>query len=170
MLLNLSKSIVLEATTQFTLGTFFMRDIISLENGHSANFPQFGSQKIQGCSLLFNLCTSSMDIKLIYLLPSGFKDTLRWRFSRRISQAELENFLFSFIYQSQIQNTQGRTMFCNCWIILNIKALMACTFVSCFRLCRQIVKQWLFGKSHATQATSARFQIKYCKVWTLYTA
>jgi serine/threonine protein kinase len=49
MLSNLSKSIVLEATTQFTSRTLSTTGIGLLENGHLASFPQFGLPKIQGC-------------------------------------------------------------------------------------------------------------------------
>ena len=75
MLLNLSKSIVLAGTTRFTLGTRFTRDITSSENGHSANFPPFGSRKIQGPTIPFELCSISMAFKLTSLHPLGIKDT-----------------------------------------------------------------------------------------------
>ncbi|CAG7958769.1 unnamed protein product [Penicillium olsonii] len=49
MLSNLSKSIVREATTQFTSRTLSTTGIGLLQNGHWVNFLQFGLPKIQGC-------------------------------------------------------------------------------------------------------------------------
>lgn len=57
MLSNLLKSIVSEATTQFTSRTLSTTGIGLLQNGHSASFPQFGLRKIQGCiHLIFLFC------------------------------------------------------------------------------------------------------------------
>jgi serine/threonine protein kinase len=69
MLLNPSKSIVPEATTQSTSGTFSISDIISLENGHLASFPQSGSQKIQGRAHCFKGLYLSGDYQA-YVCPS----------------------------------------------------------------------------------------------------
>jgi len=63
---NLSKSIVLEATTQFTSRTLSTKGIKLLQNGHTASFPQFGLQQIQGCICLLLFL---FRLQLTFLFP-----------------------------------------------------------------------------------------------------
>ncbi|CAG8221777.1 unnamed protein product [Penicillium olsonii] len=66
MLSNLSKSIVLEATTQFTSRTLSTTGIGLLQSGHLVSFPQFGLPKIQGCIHVISFARDYQTYSFLY--------------------------------------------------------------------------------------------------------